>query len=77
MKKQESSHSLPGGTDSPSNFESVSQPNQLVGTPRAEDEGDEASEIDISLCGHIIKDQTITGGEIILKAFEEHRITYD
>jgi hypothetical protein len=53
--------------------------NQHVNTPRAteEEEGEEASEIDLSLCGHIISDTSITGGEAIVKAFEEHRVTYD
>ena len=47
-----------------------------MGTPRGEEE-DEASEIDISLCGHLISDQSITGGEQILKAFEDNRVSYE
>ncbi len=51
-------------------------PNQNINTPHAEDE-DEASEIDISLCGHLIKDASITGGEYILRVFDEHRVTFE
>lgn len=52
------------------------QPNQNIGIPRAEEE-DEESEIDISLCGHLISDPTIAGGEYIVKYFEENRIPYE
>ena len=33
--------------------------------------------MDISLCGHLIADKSITGGDFILKTFDEYRITYD
>jgi len=42
----------------------------------AEDE-DEATEIDLSLCGYIITSPAITGGDMILKAFDEHRISFE
>lgn len=51
--------------------------NQQVNTPSEEEEGEEASEIDLSLCYDIISDTSITGGEAIVKAFEENRVTYD
>jgi hypothetical protein len=52
-------------------------PSQQVNTPRAGDEEDEASEIEMSLCRHIITDPSITGGEQILKAFEDNKVTYE
>ena len=55
---------------------SVPQVNQHVGTPRGE-EDDEPSEIDMSLCGHIISDSSITGGEQILRAFEDYKVSFE
>ncbi len=48
-----------------------------MNTPLAEDEDNEATEIDLSICGHLITDPNITGGEQILKAFEENKVTFD
>jgi hypothetical protein len=47
-----------------------------VNTPRGEEEDNEATEIDLSLCKHLILDPNISGGEYILKAFEDNKVNY-
>lgn len=49
-----------------------------MNTPRAEEDEDEASEIELSLCGHLITDYEICkGGEDVVKAFEDNRVGYE
>lgn len=52
-------------------------PSQHVQAPPDED-GEEASEIELSLCGHIITDSDqITGGEQVLQAFEDYKVSFE
>jgi hypothetical protein len=68
----------PAALSSGFNSANISIPAQNLGTPPHTEEDEEASEIELSLCGHLITDaQLCRRGEDVVRSFNEHRIPYE